>query len=124
MKRSDVIRRHRFHGCGLQHLLAVRLAAIEHHADELEIVAGGAVEPAAAQLELGLLRYLQIHQRCELFVVAALVDLGKALPHGRRDPERRVLHAKRVQEVLLQYRPQLFSAGRFHCLPTKSMLMP
>src|SRR3546814_18824434 len=53
---------------------------------------------AAAQLELGILRDLQVERR-ERAGLVALVDLGQAAAHRRRDAKGRVAHAQRLEEI-------------------------
>src|SRR5690606_22193589 len=91
---AHIVAGHEVDGLRLQDLRASGLAAIQNHANELQVVSGRRVEAATTHLELWLLRYLQLDLRLEAIVVAALMNLGEARAHGRCDLEGRTAHAE------------------------------
>ena len=68
---------------GLQQLVAVAVALVEDHLGELDVVAGGAVEAAAAHVEFRILLELERdrRQRCR---PSRRVHGDQALALGRR----------------------------------------
>ena len=91
--------------------MAVRRALVQDHADELEIVADGGIEAAAAHLELGVLLDGELHRHPGA-VLTPHMHGRHPLLHGRRDPEGGVAHAERVEDVLLHVLPEPLPAHR------------
>src|SRR6185437_1692399 len=78
---------------------------------EFEIVAGRAIEAAAAHFEFRLLRQFEI-ERLQLAVIAALMDLGEVAAHLRRDLEGGAVHAERLEQMVLEILAELLPAHR------------
>ena len=103
------------HGLGLEHPLAAELAAVEDHARELQVVAYGAVQAAAAHLELRLLRDLEGEGR-ERAVRPAQVGACEARAHVVADAKGGAAHAQRFEQVGLEEGAQRLAADGFHHL--------
>ena len=104
-----MVLRHEVDGLTTQELGAVQAAALHDHLREGQVIAGGAVEAAAAHVELGVLRQAEFDRR-ERALIVSLVHAGEPRALGGRELERRVLHAERAEDVVLEIAVELLAA--------------
>src|SRR5258706_717825 len=106
---SDVVLAHEIHRVLLQHLRAVMRAPVHDHEAELQVVGHGAVEAAAAHVELRLLGDAEL-DRGQGAVGPATVHRGEPVTLGGRELEGGVLHAELPEDVILEVAVQPLAA--------------
>src|SRR5216110_3723156 len=101
LERADVVLPHEVHRLAPQELAARRRTAPHDRLRESQVVAGGAVEPAAAHEELRLLGQPELDRR-ERAVGAPLMHAGKPRALRWGELEGGILHPERAEDVLLE----------------------
>src|SRR5215211_2285900 len=94
-----------------QHPAVLTLPTVQDHADELHVVADGAVEAVPAHVLLRVRRQFEIRHGGQGPIVAALVHARPPGAHVIRHRERSIVHPERLEDTLLHYLAESLAPG-------------
>ena len=105
-----MVHTHERDSLGSQHALAIAGTVIEDHACELEIVARGAEQAAAALVDIGRRWRAHAGDRRKRAIVCALMHAGHLCAHRLTRTVGGAAHAQRAEQVVLKIGAQRLAA--------------